>query len=145
GHPRHNTLSNDKSHPKVAFWWPRPETRGSGPAVDDLLQFTGLVHLHHDVRSADELALDVELWNRGPIAVFLDALANAFVFQHVHRFQGAGLDTAGLEDLDGAARKTAHGEAGIALHEEHHVARFDDLVDLGLCVAHGRKSLIRWV
>src|SRR3954447_22016493 len=53
--------------------------------AQDLLQLTALVHLHHDVRVADEFAFDVQLRDGGPVAVFLDALAHAVVFQHVDR------------------------------------------------------------
>src|SRR5689334_17014558 len=42
-----------------------------------LLQLARLVHLHHDVRAADEFAAHVQLGDGGPVAVFLDALANA--------------------------------------------------------------------
>src|SRR5690606_39014601 len=67
------------SGPKVCIW------RGSGLAVDHLLQLARFVHLHHDVRATDEFALDVQLGNGGPVAVVLDALANLLVFQYVHR------------------------------------------------------------
>ena len=38
------------------------------PVAQHLLQLAGLVHLHHDVRAADELAVHVQLRNRRPVA-----------------------------------------------------------------------------
>src|SRR5687767_6652329 len=38
--------------------------------AQDLLQFAALVHLHHDVRAADEFALHIQLGDGGPVAVF---------------------------------------------------------------------------
>ncbi len=117
-----------------------PAGRGSGfcLAAEHLLEFARLVHLHHDVRAADELALHVQLRDGGPVAVFLDALADLLVFQHVHRGHGLGVHAAGLEDLDGAAREAAHREAGASLHEQQDVVGLDEGVDalLGV-VAHG--------
>src|SRR5690606_18165767 len=103
---------------------------------DDLLQFARLVHLHHDVGATDELAAHVELRDGRPLAVVLDALANAVVFQHVHGLECLGVDTTGLEDLHGTARKAAHGKARAAFHEEHDVVGLDQLVDLAVNVAH---------
>jgi hypothetical protein len=101
-----------------------------------LCQFARLVHLHHDVRAADEFALDVELGDGGPAAVFLDALADAVVFQHVHGLHRLGVHTAGLENLDGATRKTALGKARGALHEQQDFVGFHQVVNALLCVAH---------
>ena len=52
--------------------------------INNLLQLASLVHLHHDVRAADELALDIELRNGGlplnfttfPAGGLLDEVAN---------------------------------------------------------------------
>ena len=81
----------------------READKVSGLAVDHLLQFARFVHVHHDVRAADEFAFDVQLRNGGPVAVFLDALADFSVVQHVHCFDGLGIHATGLEDLDRAA------------------------------------------
>src|SRR5471032_2933244 len=98
------------------------------------LQFAGLEHLVHDVRTADELALDVELRNGRPVRVVLDALADFRIFQHVHG--GNVLNAAGFQDLDGAAGKAALRELGGALHEEHHRGAGHGFFDPGLYVAH---------
>ena len=107
-----------------------------GLARNHFLQFAGLVHLYHDVRPANKFALDVELGNGGPLAVFLDALANAVVLKHIDGFHGLGVYTARLQDLDGTAREAALGEAGVALHEEQNFVALDQLVDALLCVCH---------
>ena len=52
-------------------------------AFEQFLQFAGLVHLFHDVRAADEFALDVELRDGRPVGVVLDALADVRILQHV--------------------------------------------------------------
>src|SRR5471032_3108913 len=69
------------------------------------LQLARFVHLHQDVRAADELAVDVQLRDRRPVGVVLDALAHFAVLEHVDRLQVA--HAAGLEDLDGAAGEAA--------------------------------------
>ena len=50
---------------------------------NELLQLPALVHLAHDVAAADELAVHVELRDRGPVGVLLDAFADLGVLQHV--------------------------------------------------------------
>ena len=109
---------------------------GRGRGAERLGQLAVLVHLHHDVRATNEFALHVELGNGRPVAVFLDALANTVIFQHVHCFYGLGIDTAGLQDLNGAARKTTLGKAGVALHEQKDFVGFHQFVNALMCVAH---------
>src|SRR5450755_2413312 len=88
----------------------------SGGDAERLLQLAGLVHLGHDVRAADELAVDVELWDGRPVGVALDALADLFVLEDVDRLQVA--HPTGLQDLDCAAGEAAHRELRRSLHEE---------------------------
>ena len=55
----------------------RTAAAGSGRLLrEQLLQLARLVHLAQDVAAADEFAVDVELRNRRPVGVFLDALAD---------------------------------------------------------------------
>ena len=54
-----------------------------GHIRQQLLQFARLVHLAHDVRAADEFAVDVELRNRRPVGVVLDALADVGIGEDV--------------------------------------------------------------
>src|SRR5438552_3549008 len=78
----------------------------SGRGRQRLLQLAGFVHLHHDVRAADELAVDIELRDRGPARIRLDALADVVVLEDVDRLQV--FDSAGLEDLYRTAGEAAH-------------------------------------
>src|SRR5262252_665260 len=105
----------------------RAALTGSGGRAQRLLQLARLVHLHHDVRAADELAVDVELRDGGPVGIFLDALADALVLEDVDGLEV--VDAAGVEDLDGAAREAAHRELRRALHEEHDPVVLDEVVD----------------
>ena len=82
--------------------------RGAG-LLQQGLELAGLVHLGHDVRAADEFAGHVQLRDGRPVRVFLDALADFVVLQHVDRHQL--LDATALEDLDGLARSRT-GETG---------------------------------
>jgi len=103
-----------------------------------LLQLARLVHLLHDVRAADELAVDVELRDGRPVGEFLDALADVRVLQHVDAEEL--LHAAGIERLHRERGKAALRELGRALHVEHHRVGGDLLPDFVLGV-HGT---IRW-
>src|SRR5512145_371544 len=61
----------------------RGASGGSALRAQYLLKLARLEHLHHDVRTADELALDIELGDGRPVAVILDALADGLVLQHI--------------------------------------------------------------
>src|SRR6185369_10411289 len=100
---------------------------------EKLLELAALEHLHHDVRSADELAADVKLRNGRPVAIFLDALTDLRVLQDVDRLI---LGPQPVEDCDRAARKAALRKQRRPFHEEHNVVGVDDLGDSGLRVAH---------
>src|SRR6185503_2818133 len=102
------------------------------------LQLAALEHLHHDVRSADELALDVELGDGRPVAIRLDASANLGVLEHV---DGLVFRAQSVEDGDRAARKSALREERSALHEQHNVIRIDDLGNFLFWVSHGWSPL----
>ena len=52
-------------------------------SFQSLLQFAGFEHFHHDVRTADKFAVDVQLRNGRPVGIFFDALADFIIFQHV--------------------------------------------------------------
>jgi len=81
---------------------------------EQLLQLAGLVHLPHDVAAADEFAVDVELRDRRPVRVILDALAQLLVLQDVER--RIARHAAALQDLGGGRREAALRELGRALH-----------------------------
>ena len=95
-----------------------------------------MVLLHQDVRATNALTLDIELTNGRPVAVFLDALADPVVFQHIDGLDVLGLDAAGFENLNGAAGKTALWKARSAFHEKQHGVGFDQFINALLGVAH---------
>src|SRR4051794_27968916 len=71
---------------------------------EQLLQLAVLEHLHHDVGAADELALDVELRDCRPVAIFLDALADLRVLENI---DGLVFGFEPIQNRDCAARKAA--------------------------------------
>src|SRR5262245_22432408 len=88
-----------------------------GGFLEQLLQLAAAIHLGHDVRAADEFAVDVELRDGRPVGVLLDALPDVGVFQHV---DGEDLARAtGAQDPDRVRGKTALGKVGRAFHVEH--------------------------
>src|SRR5579859_1442012 len=105
------------------------------------LQLARLEHLHHDVAAADELALDVELRDGGPLRELLDALAQLRILQHVRRLERHAQVG---EDLHHARREPALREHRGALHVEH----YRRLTDLALdafehVVGHYQELLLR--
>src|SRR5881392_1633570 len=44
---------------------------GDALFVKQLLQLAGLIHFHHDIRTADKFAFDIELRHRWPVGVIL--------------------------------------------------------------------------
>jgi hypothetical protein len=97
-----------------------------------------LEHLAHDIAAADEFALDIELRDRRPVGVFLDALAKLGVFENVDPFEGrADL----VEDLHHLAGKAAHRKLRRAFHEQHDRIFGDFLFDLILNIGH-RANLV---
>src|SRR6478609_3578107 len=92
------------------------EKQKSGGAFDadtlfdkECLEFAGLEHFADYIAAADEFAFDVELRDRRPVGVFLDALAQFGRVQNVHAFI-VGADI--VEDLDHLAGKSALRETG---------------------------------
>ena len=87
--------------------------------VHQALQLARLVHLHHDVRSADEFTLHIKLRNGGPVRIGLDALAHVHVLQHI---DAVIVHAQMIEDRDRAAGKPALGEQRRAFHEQDNIA-----------------------
>src|SRR5436853_1780037 len=100
--------------------------------LEQFLQFAALKHFGHDVGAADELAVDIQLRNRRPIRVLLDALAYLLVLQNINGDQI--LHAARFQYLDRATRKATLGELLSALHEENDLVARDGLFDELLCV-----------
>ena len=71
---------------------------------EKLLQLTDLEHFAHDVASADEFSLDVELRDRGPVGEDLDAIPQFGRVVHIER---PVRDPDVFENLDQLTRKSA--------------------------------------
>src|SRR5262249_41645220 len=109
-------------------------------AIEELLQLALLEHLTHDIATADELALDVELGNGRPIGEALDALANTHIVEDVNV---AVADAEMAEDL-----RHLRGEAALrkilgALHKHDDVVVGDRLADpvVDGLLAHAQSSI----
>merc|ERR1712196_344305 len=63
--------------------------------VHHLLKLASLEHLHHDIATADEFALHIELGNGRPVRIALDALADFHVLKDIDTVIG---DTAMVEN-----------------------------------------------
>src|SRR5258708_37858008 len=112
---------------------------------EKLLKLTGLEHFAHDVASADEFALDVELRDRGPVGVDLDAIPQFGRVVHIERLVR---HPNVFENLDHLTRESALWKLRRAIHEEHDVVRpyfvLDELFDAH-CAAPCVTSASRWV
>src|SRR5258707_14423494 len=94
--------------------------------LQQALKLARLKHFADDVAAADEFALDVELRDRGPIGIGLDALAQIVRFEHV---QALIAHAEMIENLHHLSGKSAHRKLRRALHEQHHVVAFELIVD----------------
>ena len=89
-------------------------------------QLTRLMHLGHDVATADELSVHVELRVSGPIRIFLQSLAYFRIRQDVEGLEG---DPFFFEDLHDGIREAAGRKLPGSLHEEHHLVRLEKIFD----------------
>ena len=76
--------------------------------------------------ATDELAFDVELGDRRPVRIALDAVPQLLVLEHVEAFVG---HAEVVEDLHDLGRESAHRELRITLHEQHDVVALHFIVD----------------
>src|SRR5271155_6239124 len=92
--------------------------RGAGAerVLDERLELAALVELADDIASADELAVDIDLRDRRPVAVTLDRLAQLLIGQHV---DGLERRAERFENLHSRGRKAALRKTAVAFHEEH--------------------------
>ena len=81
------------------------------------MKLAGIVHALDDVRATHQFTADIQLRNRWPVAVVLDALAHGFIAQHVEGF--VVVDDV-IETANGGGGKAARGRLAIAFHEQHH-------------------------
>lgn len=94
-----------------------------------------------DVAATDELAVDVDLRDGGPIGVLLDAFPQLLVLEAVECFEEFRLDTLDLHDLDDCAGETAHGHVGSTFHKDDQRVALDGSIDLASCF--GREEAKR--
>src|SRR5579884_2399357 len=92
-----------------------------------LLKLARLVHLHHDVAAADQLAIDEQLRDGGPVRQGRELLPDAGIGQDV---DGRERASERLEDGDGAGGEPTRGLLGSPLHEQQHRVIGDGLADL---------------
>jgi len=93
---------------------------------DQRLEFAGIVHLGDDVAAADQLALDPELREGGPIGVSRQVGADVRVAQHVYVGEALPAAHQALHRLSG---KPALRCAGRTLHVEQDRIVLDLLTD----------------
>src|ERR1700674_1440856 len=91
-----------------------------------LLKLAVLVKLAHDIAPADELAVDVDLRDRRPVAVALDRLPQLLVGKHA---EGLERRAERLEDLYGRSREAALRKVAVAFHEKDDLVLFDRRLD----------------
>ena len=99
------------------------------------LQFARLEHFAHDVATAEEFALHIELRNGRPVGIVLDTLTDIGVGKHVDRLV---IHTDVIQHLDNLAGEPTLREFRGALHEEHDVVGLDFVVDEIVDAAHFR-------
>lgn len=87
------------------------------------------MHRDEDIAAADELLVDVDLGDGGPLRVLLDAFPQALVLKDIVGGKLFRVDALHAEDLDAGTREAALGGLGRALHEEDHGRRRNRLVD----------------
>lgn len=87
------------------------------------------MHGDEDIATADELAVEVELGDGGPVGELLDALAQVGVLEDVEGGELGRVDALQAENLDAGPREPALGRLGRALHEEDHGRGSHGLLD----------------
>src|SRR5258708_17435631 len=102
------------------------------------LQLASLMQLANDIASADELAVNIYLRDRRPIAVALDPITQFGIAQNVGGLVGhAQL----LEDRDLLSRESALRKTSVALPEDHDLLVFNRRLDLFDDVCHVKLYL----
>ena len=104
------------------------------------LELAGLEHLAHDVRTADQFALHIELRDGRPVGKHLDPLAQVVVLQHVDADER---NAEVVENLHGHRGEPAPRVLRLALHEQHHGVVLDGVADEGLHRVAGVDGFVR--
>src|SRR5690606_39013650 len=99
----------------------------SGSALDELLQLSASVQLIDDVAAAHQLAPNIQLRERGPLAVLLHPVAQRLILEDVDVLEG---HLKALQDVDDLRREAALRKQSAALHEQHDLVLVDGGLDL---------------
>lgn len=102
-------------------------------------QLAILEHFSHDITATDKIAVYVELRDGGPVAVFLDALADVGISQNVDAFIRY---VEMIENLHDGGRKAALGKARGAFHKKHNVLAVNFFFEKLSGIVHGWVA--RW-
>src|SRR2546421_2139319 len=102
------------------------------------MQLARLVHLGDDVAAPNELAVDEQLRDRGPVGEARELLTDPWVRQYVDRCKGL---TERLKHGDGTSGEPAGGLLRRPLHEQDHGVLGDRALDrlahrIGCHIAH---------
>ena len=95
--------------------------------ADELLELSGRMHRADDVAAADELPIDVELWDRRPLGERLDSIPYLGGTQYIDRFV-AWLQL--VEDLHDLGGEPALRHVASSLHEQDDPALRHEVGDL---------------
>ena len=108
--------------------------------AEQLVQFATGRHALDDVGAADQFAIDIELRNGRPVSVFLDALPDLLVGEHIDRHV---VIEQVVEDTGRRRRESATRRVARSLHEQDDTVagehRLDALAD-GFWTGHGDSS-----
>lgn len=115
-------IHEERSRPKSQHVLTPTNTEG---LLEDLLELSVLHHLLHNIQSTDELPVDDQLREGGPVIDDLELRPHALVRQDVEVRE---LDALVSEQRDDASREAAPGRVRAAFHEEHDAVLVHDVV-----------------
>ena len=104
----------------------RKKVRRCAGFGQQLLQFSAAMHVEHDVTTADQLTVHVELRIGRPVRKLLERVAQLGILENVHRVKSGARGTQRGDRLGG---KSALREIRRAFHEQHRGLRRDMSLD----------------
>jgi hypothetical protein len=81
------------------------------------------MHLFDNIASPNELSLDIELRNSGPVRVFLDSFTDILISKDINILIVA--EAVVLKHLDDIVGETTSGHLFASFHEKHDVIALD--------------------
>jgi len=103
------------------------------PPIQQLLQLPTLIHTRNNITPPHKLPIHIQLRNRRPLRILLDALPHLRVIQNIH---GRKIGSVLFEGADDRGGEAALGCGGGAFHVEHDAVGFDVVVDHGVDGVH---------